>query len=300
MEATFRKHKRSLFFKQRLMGYIFLLPTAVLFLIFTVVPFIMAFYLSFFEYNLLEVGESVGFEYYRTAFSNTEFMKSFLNILIYAVMYVPSIIIISLLAAVLGNSELFGSKAMRIIFYLPCITGSIATAYVWRWMFDIDSGVFNGILGMFGLPESQWLSSRSYLVMVCVVMVSVWSGIGNNMLIFLAALKGVSPELYEAAKLDGANKMQTLWYITVPSIAPTMYFITTMSIIGAFQMFDLVYAMVPSNSMEWGRTPVVMIYEIGFTRFRGGLGTAMSIILFAVIMIVTFLFQRVAKEDKTV
>ena len=300
MEATFRKHKRSLFFKQRLMGYIFLLPTVVLFLIFTVVPFIMAFYLSFFEYNLLEVGESVGFEYYRTAFSNTEFMKSFLNILIYAVMYVPSIIIISLLAAVLGNSELFGSKAMRIIFYLPCITGSIATAYVWRWMFDVDSGVFNGILGMFGLPESQWLSSRSYLVMVCVVMVSVWSGIGNNMLIFLAALKGVSPELYEAAKLDGANKMQTLWYITVPSIAPTMYFITTMSIIGAFQMFDLVYAMVPSNSMEWGRTPVVMIYEIGFTRFRGGLGTAMSIILFAVIMIVTFLFQRVAKEDKTV
>ena len=300
MEATFRKHKRSLFFKQRLMGYIFLLPTAVLFLIFTVVPFIMAFYLSFFEYNLLEVGEFVGFEYYSTAFTNTEFMKSFLNILVYAVMYVPSIIIISLLAAVLGNSELFGSKAMRIIFYLPCITGSIATAYVWRWMFDVESGVFNGILGMFGLPESQWLSSRSYLVMVCVVMVSVWSGIGNNMLIFLAALKGVSPELYEAAKLDGANKMQTLWYITVPSIAPTMYFITTMSIIGAFQMFDLVYAMVPSNSMEWGRTPVVMIYEIGFTRFRGGLGTAMSIILFAVIMIVTFLFQRVAKEDKTV
>lgn len=300
MEATIRKHKRSLFFKQRLMGYVFLLPTAVLFLIFTVVPFIMAFYLSFFEYNLLEVGESVGFEYYSTAFSNTEFMKSFLNILIYAVMYVPSIIIISLLAAVLGNSELFGSKAMRIIFYLPCITGSIATAYVWRWMFDVDSGVFNGILGMLGLPESQWLSSRSYLVMVCVVMVSVWSGIGNNMLIFLAALKGVSPELYEAANLDGANKAQKLWYITVPSIAPTMYFITTMSIIGAFQMFDLVYAMVPSNSMEWGRTPVVMIYEIGFTRFRGGLGTAMSIILFAVIMVVTFLFQRVAKEDKTV
>lgn len=300
MEATFRKHKRSLFFKQRLMGYIFLLPTVVLFLIFTVVPFIMAFYLSFFEYNLLEVGEFVGFEYYSTAFSNTEFMKSFLNILVYAVMYVPSIIIISLLAAVLGNSELFGSKAMRIIFYLPCITGSIATAYVWRWMFDVESGVFNGILGMFGLPESQWLNSRSYLVMVCVVMVSVWSGIGNNMLIFLAALKGVSPELYEAAKLDGANKMQTLWYITVPSIAPTMYFITTMSIIGAFQMFDLVYAMVPSNSMEWGRTPVVMVYEIGFTRFRGGLGTAMSIILFAVIMVVTFLFQRVAKEDKTV
>ena len=300
MEATFRKHKRSLFFKQRLMGYIFLLPTAVLFLIFTVVPFIMAFYLSFFEYNLLEVGESVGFEYYSTAFTNTEFMKSFLNILVYAVMYVPSIIIISLLAAVLGNSELFGSKAMRIIFYLPCITGSIATAYVWRWMFDVESGVFNGILDMFGLPESQWLSSRSYLVMVCIVMVSVWSGIGNNMLIFLAALKGVSPELYEAANLDGANKVQKLWYITVPSIAPTMYFITTMSIIGAFQMFDLVYAMVPSNSMEWGRTPVVMVYEIGFTRFRGGLGTAMSIILFAVIMIVTFLFQRVAKEDKTV
>ena len=130
MEATFRKHKRSLFFKQRLMGYVFLLPTVVLFLIFTVVPFIMAFYLSFFEYNLLEVGEFVGFEYYSTAFSNTEFMKSFLNILIYAVMYVPSIIVISLLAAVLGNSELFGAKAMRIIFYLPCIQRQCVSSFI--------------------------------------------------------------------------------------------------------------------------------------------------------------------------
>lgn len=300
METVARKMRRGLRFKQHVMGYIFLAPTAALFMVFTVIPFIMAFYLAFHNYNLLEVKGAVGFEYFRTAFTNTEFMKSFLNIVIYAVMFVPLTIITSLLAAVLGNSRLKGAKFMRIIFYLPSITGSIAMAYVWRWMFDTESGVFNGILTSFGLPALKWLDSRSYFVMLCVVMVSVWSGLGNNMLIFLAALKGVSTESYEAAKLDGANGFQTLVYITLPAIAPTMYFITTMSIIGAFQMFDLVYAMVPSGSMEWARTPVVMLYEIGFTRFKGGLGSAMSIILFGVIMIVTFLFQRIVKEDKTV
>ncbi|WP_251548477.1 carbohydrate ABC transporter permease [Pumilibacter intestinalis] len=300
MEIALRKTKKSLRRKQHIIGYLFLTPTAVLFTVFTVIPFIMAFYLAFHNYNLLEVKEFVGFEYFATSFKNAEFMKAFLNILIYAVIFVPFAIITSLLAAVLGNSRLRGAKLMRVIFYLPSITGSIAMAYVWRWMFDIDSGVFNGILTSIGLPALRWLDSRSYFVMVCVVMVSLWSGVGNNMLIFLAALKGVPTESYEAARLDGANGFQTLIHITLPAIAPTMYFITTMSIIGAFQMFDLVYAMVPSGSMEWARTPVVMLYEIGFTRFKGGLGSAMSIILFGVIMLFTFLFQLIVKEDKTV
>lgn len=299
MEIALRKTKKNLRRKQHIIGYLFLTPTAVLFTVFTVIPFIMAFYLAFHNYNLLEVKEFVGFEYFATSFKNTEFMRSFLNILIYAVIFVPFAIITSLLAAVLGNSRLRGAKFMRVIFYLPSITGSIAMAYVWRWMFDIDSGVFNGILTSIGLPALRWLGSRSYFVMVCVVMVSLWSGVGNNMLIFLAALKGVPTESYEAARLDGANGFQTLIHITLPAIAPTMYFITTMSIIGAFQMFDLVYAMVPSGSMEWARTPVVMLYEIGFTRFKGGMGSAMSIILFGVIMLFTFLFQLIVKEDKT-
>ena len=290
------KHLRR---KQYIIGYLFLAPTAVLFIVFTVIPFIMGVYLAFHNYNLLEVGEFVGFEYFAMAFKNAEFMRSFLNILIYAVMFVPLTIITSLLAAVLGNSKVRGSKFMRIIFYLPSITGSIAMAYVWRWMFDTESGVFNGILTSMGLLPLPWLNSHNYFVIVCVVMVSLWSGVGNNMLIFLAALKGVSTECYEAARLDGANGFQTLIHITVPAIAPTLYFVTTMSIIGAFQMFDLVYAMVPSGSMEWARTPVVMLYEIGFTRFKGGMGSAMSIILFGVIMIVTFLFQFFVKEDKT-
>lgn len=300
METALRKTKKNLRRKQHIVGYLFLTPTAVLFTVFTVIPFIMAFYLAFHNYNLLEVMEFVGFEHFATSFKNTEFMRSFLNILIYAVIFVPFAIITSLLAAVLGNSRLRGAKIMRVIFYLPSITGSIAMAYVWRWMFDIDSGVFNGILTALGLPALKWLNSRSYFVMVCVVMVSLWSGVGNNMLIFLAALKGVPIESYEAARLDGANGFQTLIHITLPAIAPTMYFVTTMSIIGAFQMFDLVYAMVPSGSMEWARTPVVMLYEIGFTRFNGGLGSAMSIILFGVIMFFTFLFQLIVKEDKTV
>ena len=300
MEIVLRKSKKNLRRKQHIMGYLFLAPTAVLFTVFTVIPLVMAFYLSFHNYNLLEVKESVGFDYFVNSFKNAEFMRSFLNILIYVVIFVPLAIITSLLAAVLGNSRLRGAKLMRVIFYLPSVTGSIAMAYVWRWMFDIDSGVFNGILGLIGLPPLKWLGSRSYFVMVCVVMVSLWSGVGNNMLIFLAALKGVSTESYEAARLDGANGFQTLIHITLPAIAPTMYFITTMSIIGAFQMFDLVYAMVPSGSMEWARTPVVMLYEIGFTRFKGGLGSAMSIILFGVIMLFTFLFQLIVKEDKTV
>lgn len=297
MEA--KKFKRGLHFKQHLMGYIFLLPTVILFLIFTVVPFVMSFYIAFTDYNLVVMKGWEGFENFKTAFMNTEFMRSFLNILLYVVMFVPLTIITSLLAAVLVNSSLKGVKIMRIIFYLPAVTGGVAIAFVWGWIYNTECGLLNGILRTLGMSGLNWLDSRSYFVMVCVVIVAVWSGVGGNMLIFLAALKGISPEYYEAAELDGANGFTKLTKITVPLIAPTMYFITTMTLIGAFQMFDLIYIMVPAGSMEWARTPVVMIYEIGFTRFRGGLGTAMSLILFAVIMIVTFIFQRFAKEDNT-
>lgn len=291
---------KNLFLKQHIMGYLFLAPTIVLFAIFTIVPLVMAFGIAFTEFNTSEILGFNGFENFVTAFTDMNFLKTFLNISIYAGLSIPIGIASALLAAVLVNSKLKGVKVFRVLFYIPAVTSGVAVAVVWKWMFNVEYGVFNGILSSIHLPTLKWLNSDSYLVMVCVVIVATWSGLGGNMLIFLASLKGISPEYYEAATVDGANGVQRLRYITIPSIAPTLYFVITMSIIGAFQLFDLVFIMVPDAAMTWARTPVVMIYEKGFTRFNGGLGTAMSLILFAVIMVFTFVFQSIMKEDKTV
>lgn len=283
--------------KQSVMGYMFLVPTILLFLVFTVLPFILSIFYSFTDFNLSIIRNIEGFSNYVTALKDTQFLRSFLNVFIYAVMFVPLSIITSLLAAVLVNSKGRGVKFFRVVYYIPAVTSGVAVAYIWKWMYSYD-GLFNMLTGVFGIAPSRWVSAPNYFAMFSIVLVAVWNGLGGNMLIFLAALKSVPDELYEAADIDGASSIVKLKSITLPSIAPTMYFILTMTIIGAFQMFDLVYLMVADPlSLTFTRTPVMEIYTKGFNQSRGGLGTAMSVILLCVILIATFVTQRFFKED---
>lgn len=296
-----RRRGRSVFWKQRIMGYAFLAPTLILFFVFTVLPILMSFFLSLTDYNLVYIWKMVGFRNFIDAFKKVEFLRSFLNVFVYALMVIPMSIVTALLAAVLVNTKTRGTKVFRVLYYLPAVTSGIAISYMWKWMFNESDGLFNAVLTLLHLPTSKWVASPSYMSMFSISLVSVWSSLGGNMIIFLAALKGVSPELYEAAEVDGASAFRRLWSITLPSIAPTMYFIVTMSIINAFQLFDTVFVMVPqTKALLFAQTPVLLIYEEGFHQFKGGYGTAMSIILFAVIMIVTFATQAFMKEDKTV
>jgi len=294
-----RRKRSRLFLKQKIIGYAFLAPTIIMFAIFAVVPLVMGFYLAFAQADLRYVYGMVGFDNFIKALNYPLFTQSFVNVLVYTAMVVPMSIVLSLAAAVLINSKLKGVKIYRALYYIPSVAGVVAVAYVWSWIFRKDEGILNAILGWFSIKPLDWLGSQTYLPMFAVAIVSVWGGLGGNMLMFLAALKGVSPDIYEAAEVDGAGAWRKLMSITLPSIAPTMYFIVTMSLIGAFQMFDLVFIMIPEHAAKYTNTPVRMIYANGFNQSNGGLGSAMSIILFVVIMVCTFVTQRFMREDRT-
>ena len=302
MQKKNKRHGRSVFFKQRVMGYAFIAPAIIMFAVFTVVPFILGFWYSFTDFNLYAAYNLVGFGNYRSAFMNAQFGRSFLNVIVYAIIVIPLSIITSFFAAVMVNTKIRGAKVYRVMFYIPAVTSGIAVAFIFNWIYrGNEEGVLNTIIGAVGIGPIEWLNSFNYRVMFSLAAMAAWISLGGNMLIWLAALKGVSPELYEASSVDGANAWQKIWYVTLPSIAPTLYFIVTMSVIGAFQLLDPVVLMVPQTlALNYARTPMYEIFINGFTGFMtGGYAAAMSIVLFVVIMAFTFVTQRFFKEDRT-
>ena len=297
---TVRRRNRisKLEIKEAIHGYLFLVPTVVLFVIFSFVTVIMGFVYAFTDmapgnpdsYNWT----LANFEY---IFKDTIYLHSILNVFVYCLMSVPMTIVTSLLVAALLNRKLRGIKVFRVLYYLPAVTSGIATAFIWRNLYG-DNGLFNTILTQwFGMSQGlDWVNTQNYFAMFCIAMVTTWGGLGGNMLIYLAGMQSISPELYEAAKLDGANGFQRLMKITVPLLRPTTYFVLTMGIIGAFQLFDVV-AMIGGSGNYFTQTPVTQI-EASFRHGEGGMASAQSVILFIVIMIVTFLTQSMVKERK--
>ena len=295
-----KKKANKLERKQAVYGWLFLLPTLLLFCIFSLVPTILGVVYSFTDMAPGYPWEFVWtIDNYAYIFEDKVFLHSILNVLIYALMCVPMTVVSSLLVAVLLNRKVRGIKFFRVIYYLPAVTSGVATAFVWRWIFNESYGLFNTVLTQwFGLKEGlKWTGSQSYFAMFCIALVSTWTSLGGNMLVYLAGLQSISPELYEAADLDGANGWHKLIHIIIPMISPTTYFITTMSIIGSFQLFDIV-AMMGADGNYYTQTPVTQI-EGAFRHGMGGMASAMSMVLFAVIMVTTFITQFLVKERNT-
>lgn len=314
------KQKKSKIKKaQARWGIAFLTPSLLFFAVFTIIPLALAIYISFIDYRFDELNaDFIGFGNFKAIFidfSNfftandslklffaniQEFFKLFdknayahsiINIFVYAAMSVPLSIISALMIANLLNQKLKGTKLYRVLYYLPAVTSGIAVAFVWKWILNQRFGLFNTMLG----TNIDWMGAPTpkYLPMFSIVLITTWGGIGGSMLIYLAGLKGISPELYEAAEVDGAHFFQKLRYITIPLLRPTTYFILTMSLIGSFQLYDVI-AMIASGN-HYVQTPMIFIYN-NIGRLRGGQASAMSLVLFIVIMIVTFITQKFTKE----
>lgn len=284
--------------KEAIQGYLFLAPTLILFTIFSLVTVLMGFIYAFTD---MAPGNPDNFNWtlanFQYIFQDKIYLHSILNVFIFALMSVPLSIVSSLLVAALLNRKVKGIKIFRVLYYLPAITSGIATAFIWKWLYNDNYGLLNTILTQwFGLEGIKWVSSQSYFAMFCVAIVSAWTGLGGNMLIYLAGMRSISPELYEAADLDGASGFQKLMHITVPLLSPTTYFIMTMSLIGAFQLYDVV-AMIGAGDNYYTQTPVMQI-TAAFRHGEGGMASAMSVVLFVVIMVVTFITQGLVKERK--
>jgi multiple sugar transport system permease protein len=270
----------------------------VLFLLFTVLPVIGALGLSFTSYDVLTPPTWAGLANYARLLDDATFFTTLKNILLYCAMFVPAMIATSLLLALALNSKRPAMAVYRTVYFIPVVTSPVAAATVWTWMLNSHYGPINEILGFLGIPGPAWVGDSS-TAMISIVLVTLWQGVGSNMLIYLAGLQNIPGHLYEAAALDGAGRWAAFVHITWPSLRTTTLFVTTLSLIGAFQLFDQAYVMTKGGPANSTLTPVYQIYETAFNRLNMGYASAQAFTLFLVIVAVTVINMRINRSDET-
>ncbi len=290
------EHKSKIRNKQNLIGKLFVAPPVLLFLVFTLLPMIMAIGLSFTDYDIINAPKFSGLRNFTKLLHDEFFWIALKNTCYYTVLYVPLGLLLSLGTALFLNSERRMVGLFRTLFYLPVLSSSVATATLWFWILNPQLGLLNGILGMFGIAGPAWLYD-SKLAMISIVMMSLWAGFGGNMMIFLSGLKGIPISYYEAAKVEGAGRLQRFRYITVPSLTKTTFLVSTMLIIGTFQVFDQAFVLTKGGPGNATITLVYYIYNNGFNNLNMGYASSISLVLFLIIITVTIINQRINKAE---
>ncbi|GGD50287.1 carbohydrate ABC transporter permease [Paenibacillus nasutitermitis] len=280
-------------------AYLFITPTVLLFAVFTVIPVVMALYLSFTNYDVLSRNDWIGWDNYRRLINDELLWKTFRNVFLYAVVFVPLNILISLMLAILLNRAWRGVKLFRTLNYLPTLTSSVAAATVWIWLLHPEFGLVNGLLSYVGIAGPAWVS-QTETAMLSIIMVTLWQSVGSNMIIYLAGLQGVPDYLYESARLDGANKFDCFRFITWPQLRPTTFLVSTMAIIGALQLFDQAFVLTQGGPANVTKTPVYLIYQQGFNQLQMGYASAQAFVLAMAILIFSLINMRITKAEESI
>ncbi len=280
--------------RNNIIGVLFAMSPLVGFALFGILPLIFSIVLSFGNlptYDLLDI-EFCGLQNYIRIFTeDTEFWQSIGNTFFYAIVSVVGTVVISLLASVFLNNIKRGGKAIRIILFIPYVCSVVAISTMWKWLFDYNYGVLNDVVEFIGMERINWLGESSTAMPIMILM-SIWSGLGYNMILYSAALNAVSRSYYEAAELDGASGIQKFFSITLPMISPTTFFVMVMGFVGALQSFANFQVMTPSGGPDgttW--TMVLRVWYVGFvedsTLYGMGYASAMSWIVGGIVMIFT-------------
>lgn len=281
------------------MAYLFISPAMMLFFVFALLPAGAALVLSFTNYDILNPPKWTGLANYTRILQDQVFQQSLGNILYYVILYIPFMVALSLLVSLALNRKMPGMKVFRTVYYLPVVSSPVAASTVWAWLFNQEYGVVNQILGLFGINGPNWLFDPN-TAMIAIVIVTIWQGLGGNMIIYLAGLQGVPEYLYEAAMLDGANRWQLFRYVTWPSLRSTTFFVTTTSFIGAFQLFDQAYVLTQGGPGNSTLTPVYNIYNNGFEQLQMGYASSQAFVLFIIIIAVSLINIRINREQNLV
>jgi multiple sugar transport system permease protein len=271
-------------------GYLFLSPWLVIFAIFSVVSLAYAVYLSFTNYNLLRPAQFWGIEGYQRVLEDDLFLKKALpNTFKYVLIVVPIQTFLSLVLAFAMDQKLRFRRFFRTVFYLPSVTSSVVISLIFIWLFA-PQGIFNQITRL----SVNWLDDPRTAFYVIMGM-NIFTTSGTLMLIFLAGLQDISPSIYEAAEIDGANAVQTFFYITIPMLRPVIFFVVTVGVIGCFQVFDQIFVMTAGGPLDSTTTITYLIYKWAFrdTTIKMGQASALAVILTLIILIVTILQRRI-------
>ena len=282
---------------QVIWGYIFIFPTALGLILLNIWPAIQTAILSFQKTIGFGDTEWVGLRNYQKMFADGEVFQSLLNTLIYAVVSIPSIVVLSLLVAVLMNRKVKGLSIYRTIYFLPVVAAPSAVAMIWRWMFNNDYGLINNMLAKIGLDGPAWLTDPS-IAIYSIIIVGVWSAIGYNMVLLLAGLQEIPKDYYEAAEIDGASPIQQFFNITLPLVTPTLFFVVVTTVINAFQVFDVIFMMITPNStaMFKSQSLAYLFYKHSFILNDKGYGSAIVMFLLVIILIITAIQMKLQKK----
>lgn len=275
--------------------YLFLLPSAVVLVIFFFIPFFQTFLLSFLDYSTnIYKPEFIGVANYVKLFHNPVFYKVLCNTFIYLFIAVPILAIFPLFLAVLINQKIKGVTLYKILIYLPVIVSIVVAAIAFKWLYA-DQGILNYVVTSLGFKSIGWLTDPNY-ALYSVIIVTIWKGIGYYMIIYLAALMSVPNELYEACDIDGACFLTKHLTVTVPHIMPTIALVTTISAISAMKVFAEIYVMTKGGPLNSSKTIVYYIYERAFENLDLGIASAMAVVLLIIVMVFSliniFCFER--------
>jgi multiple sugar transport system permease protein len=274
--------------KETLWAFLFLSPKIIGLILFTLGPVIASFLLSFTNWDLVSKPIWVSFDNYKHLLNDETFIKALTNTLYYTIISVPLGMTVSLLLAIAMNQKIKGILAFRTAFFIPVISSMVAISLLWRYIYNSQYGLLNYFLGLIGIPPQNWLGNIK-LAMPSLILMCVWKGLGQNMMIWLAALQGIPEELYEAARIDGASKGQQFKNITLPLLSPTTFFMLILGIIGSFQVFESSYVMTNGGPANATLTIVLYLYSNAFEWLKMGYASAMSYILALIIFVITLI-----------
>ncbi|SFM17161.1 oligogalacturonide transport system permease protein [Paenibacillus sp. 1_12] len=271
-------------------GLLYVSPWILGFCVLTLYPFLASLYYSFTDYSMVRDPVFVGLKNYSMMAADPDFYQSLKVTFYYVLMAVPAKLAVALLVAVILNIPLRGIGAFRTVYYLPSLLGgSIAVSILWKFLF-MREGLVNEILGHVGLGPMDWLGSPQ-LALFTITLLPVWE-FGSSMVIFLAGLKQIPKELYEAAKVDGSSRLATFFRITLPLLTPVILFNLVMQTIGAFQQFTAAFVITGGGPLKSTFLYGLMLYEQAFNFFKMGYASTLSWILFLIILAVTFLLLK--------
>lgn len=280
---------------------LFLMPALVVIGVFFVGPVLAAFVLSFTDFDIYALADPgvaryVGLQNYVDLVQNPLFWQALWNTCYFVFVGGPLSVAVSLGAALLVNSKLIRFKALwRTIFFAPVVTTLVAVAIVWRYLYHTRYGFLNYALGLVGIEPVDWLGDPTW-AMPAIILLAVWKNFGYNMVIFLAGLQAISPQLYEAAKIDGAGIWAQFRHITLPQLAPTFLFVGILTMVGYFQLFAEPYVMTQGGPVRSTVSIVYLMYEEGFIWWNMGYATAVAFALFLIMLAGTMIQLRLQKE----
>ncbi len=283
-------------FFRKIEPYLYLMPTLIGLVVFSAGAIIISFAMSFTEWQIIRPPEWVGLQNYIDIFESEFFLKIFWNTLYFVLLNLPLSIILPLLIAIALNQKLWGMKFFRTIYFLPVISSMVAVALVWSWLYRPEYGLLNYILNkLFGITGPRWLENQSW-AMPAIVLMSAWKNIGYNMVIFLAGLQNIPQALYEVSDIEGAKPWQKFFRITVPLLSPTIFFVTIITLISSFQVFEQTYILTKGGPANSTLTLSYYIFQNAFMYFRMGSAAALSYVLFAIIFIITMIQFKLQKK----